>query len=184
MRQQDDSTMTLVVRSADGHSVAAQLRAAIANINSTLPTVSIQSLDSAIAPGLVPQRIGAFVAGSLGLIGVLLAAIGVYGVTAYTVSRRTREIAIRSALGAQRGSVVRLVLRQAISLTAIGCAIGLVLGGIAGQVLSTLLVGVSPLDTVTLVAAVTLCTIVSLAACYVPVARAMRIAASDALRAD
>ena len=85
-------------------------------------------------------------AGSLGVVGVLLAAIGVYGVTAFTVSRRTREIAIRSALGAQRGSVVRLVLRQAMSLTAIGCAIGLVLSAIAGQVLSTLLVGVSPID--------------------------------------
>jgi ABC-type antimicrobial peptide transport system permease subunit len=117
-----------------------------------------------------------------GLIGVLLAAIGVYGVTAYTVSRRTREIGIRSALGAQRGSVVRLVLWQAISVTTIGCAIGLVLGAIAGQVLSALLVGVSPVDPVTLLGAVMLCALVALTASDVLVRRAMRVAASDALR--
>ena len=151
----------------------------------SLPRLSVQSLDEAMAAGLLPQRIGALVAGSLGIVGVLLAAIGVYGVTAYHVSRRTREIAIRTALGAQRGSVVRLVLRQALSLTAIGCVIGLVLGALAGQVLSMLLVGVSPIDPVTLRRLRSaVCTAVALAACSVPVSRAMRIAASDALRSE
>jgi putative ABC transport system permease protein len=76
------------------------------------------------------------------------------------------------------------VLRQAISLTAIGCAIGLVLGALAGQVLSMLLVGVSPIDPVTLAGAVGLCTTVVLAASYVPIVRAMRIEPSDALRSE
>ena len=146
--------------------------------------VSLQSLDDLVAVALTPQRVGAFVAGGLGLVGVLLAAIGIYGVTAYTVSRRTREIAIRTALGAQRGTVVGLVLRQAISLTAIGCAIGLVLGAVAGQVLSMLLVGVSPLDPATLGGAVVLCVVVVLAGSFVPVSRVMKIAASDALRSE
>ena len=150
----------------------------------SLPRLSVQSLDEAMAAGLLPQRIGALVAVSLGIVGVLLAAIGVYGITAYHVSRRTREIAIRTALGAQRGSVVRLVLRQALSLTAIGCVIGLVLGALAGQVLSMLLVGVSPIDPMTLLGSVAVCTAVVLAACYMPVSRAMRIAASDALRSE
>jgi ABC-type antimicrobial peptide transport system permease subunit len=100
------------------------------------------------------------------------------------VSRRTREIAVRAALGAQRGAIVRLVLRQALSLTAVGTVLGIVLGAIAGQVLSLLLVGVSPLDPIALVAAVSLCAAVSVVACYVPVHRAMRIAASDALRSE
>jgi len=115
---------------------------------------------------------------------VLLAAIGIYGVTAYTVSRRTREIAIRCALGAHRGTVVRLVIRHALSLTAVGCVIGLVLGAIAGQVLSMLLVGISPLDPPTLVSAVLLCLFIALAGCVVPTMRAVRVAASDALRAE
>ena len=184
LRQHYTSSLTLIVRSADGRSVARAVRESVSRVSTALPQLQMRSLDDVVAVALTPQRVGAFVAGSLGVVGVLLAAIGVYGVTAFTVSRRTREIAIRSALGAQRGSVVRLVLRQALSLTAIGCAIGLVLSAIAGQVLSMLLVGVSPIDPVTLTGAVTLCTLVVLAACYVPVSRAMRIEASDALRSE
>jgi putative ABC transport system permease protein len=101
------------------------------------------------------------------------------------VSRRTREIAIPYGAGPRSGApVVGLVLRQAISLTAIGCAIGLMLGAIAGQVLSILLVGVSPLDPATLVVAVVVCMTVALAGCVMPVTKAMRIEGSDALRAE
>jgi ABC-type antimicrobial peptide transport system permease subunit len=184
LQQHYTSNMTLVVRSADGRSVADRVRTMAASVSPALPALSVQALEDVVAVGLTPQRIGAFVAGSLGLIGVLLAAIGVYGVTAYTVARRTREIAIRTALGAQRASLVWLVLRQAISLTTIGCAIGLVLGAVAGQVLAMLLVGVSPLDPMTLGVAITLCTVVVLAACSVPVSRATRIDATDALRSE
>lgn len=184
LRQHYTPKVTVLVRTADGRSVARDVRTIAAAMSTALPVLSMQSLQDAVAVSLAPQRIGAFVAGSLGLVGVLLAAIGVYGVTAYTVSRRTREIAIRTALGAQRGAVARLVLRQAISLTTIGCAIGLVLSAAAGQVLSALLVGVSPIDPTTIAGAVVLCGGVAMAACYVPISRAMRIAASDALRAE
>jgi predicted permease len=184
LRQHYTPNMMLVVRSADGRSTANQVRAIAAAMSPPLPALSMQSLEDVVAVGLIPQRVGAFVAGGLGLVGVLLAAIGIYGVTAYTVSRRTREIAIRTALGAQRGTVVGLVLRQAISLTAIGCAIGLVLGAVAGQVLSMLLVGVSPLDPATLGGAVVLCVVVVLAGSFVPVSRVMKITASDALRSE
>src|SRR5262245_37780525 len=137
-----------------------------------------------MALGLAPQRIVAFVAGGLGLIGVLLAAVGIYGVTALSVARRTREIAVRASLGAQSGAIVRLVLRQALSLTTIGAVIGLALGALAGQVLSMLLVGVSPFDPVAMIGAVVMCVAVTLFACYMPVRRAMRIAASDALKVE
>jgi ABC-type antimicrobial peptide transport system permease subunit len=174
----------LVVRRSEDREVASALRAIVADMSAALPALSMRSLDDAIAVSLTAQRIGAVVAGSLGLVGVLLAAIGVYGVTAYALSRRTREIAIRSALGAQRGAVVGLVLRQALLLTAIGCVIGLTLGVVAGQVLSTLLVGVSPIDPLTLGGAVVVCAAVACAGSLVPVARAMRIDASDALRSE
>jgi predicted permease len=182
--QHDAANLTLIVRSGNSRSVASGVRAAIAGLRTSPQAISIQSLDDVVAVALTPQRVGAFVAGSLGLVGVLLAAIGVYGVTAYTVARRTREIAIRSALGAHRGTVVRLVVRHALSLAAIGCAIGLALGAIAGQVLSMLLVGVSPFDPPTLAGAVLLCLLIALAGCVVPTMRAVRIAASDALRAE
>jgi predicted permease len=183
-RQHYTTTVTLLVRGVSGRSAAPQMRAIAAAMSNALPALSIRSLEEAVAVSLTPQRVGAFVAGSLGLVGVLLAAIGVYGVTAYTVSRRTREIAIRSALGAQRGAVVRLVLRQAIWLTTIGCTVGLVLSAVTGQVISTLLVGVSPIDPATLLGAVLLCAMVAMAACYVPISRALRIESSDALRAE
>jgi predicted permease len=182
LRQHYMPEMTLVVRSADSHRVAAQVRALVSTMNSSLPVLSVRPIEDVIAASLAPQRIAAFVAGTFGLVGVLLAAMGVYGVTAYSVARRTREIAIRTALGAQHASIVGLVLKQAIWLTTTGSVIGLALAAVAGQVLSLLLVGVSPIDPFTFMAAVIACTVVTLTACYVPVHRAMRIEASEALR--
>jgi len=184
MRQHDVAQMSLVVRRAAGDSVARPLRRIVAELNRELPPVAVQPLDEAMAAALAPQRIVAFASGTLGVIGVLLAAIGIYGVTAMNVTRRAREIAVRAALGAQRGAIVRLVLRQALSLTAIGIAGGLMLGALAGQVLSILLIGVSALDPLALTVAVGLCVAVTLLACYVPLRRAMRIDGSDALRSE
>lgn len=95
-----------------------------------LPLSVALPLGDVTAIGLVPQRVVASVAGSLGFVGLVLAAIGIYGVTAYTVSRRTREIGIRVALGADEGRVLRLVLRQGLVLAGIGVAIGVVLAGL------------------------------------------------------
>jgi ABC-type antimicrobial peptide transport system permease subunit len=176
--------MTLIVRNAAGSSVARPLRGIVAAMSRELAPVSIRPLDDTMAAGLAPQRIVAFASGSLGFVGMLLAAIGIYGVTALTVARRTREIAVRAALGAQRGAIVRLVLRQTLSVTTIGTVGGLALGAIAGQVLSLLLVGVSPLDPLALTGAAALCLVVTLLACYVPLHRAIRIAATDALRSE
>jgi putative ABC transport system permease protein len=184
LSQHEPANLTLLVRSGNGRSVASGVRAAVAGLRTSPQAIAIESLDDVVAVALTPQRVGAFVAGSLGFVGVLLAAIGIYGVTAYTVSRRRREIAIRSALGAHRGTVVRLVVRHGLGLTAAGCAIGLVLGAIAGQVLSMLLVGVSPVDPPTLISTVLLCLLIALAGCVVPTMRAVRIASSDALRAE
>jgi predicted permease len=184
LRQHDMAGMTLIVRSAMGSSVARPLRDIAAQLSRDAAPLTIQPLDEVTAAGLAPQRIVAFVSGALGIVGVLLAAIGIYGVTALSVSRRTREIAVRAALGAQRRAIVRLVLRQALSLTTIGIGGGLALGGIAGQVLSILLLGVSPFDPLALSGAVALCVAVTLLACYVPVRRAMRISAGAALRSE
>ena len=102
-----------------------------------------QTLEDATALGLVPQRIVVSVAGGLGLIGALLAAIGIYGVAAYAVARRTREIGIRMALGAQRADVVAMVLHQGIWLAVIGSAIGLLLAAGASRALVVFLFGIA-----------------------------------------
>jgi ABC-type antimicrobial peptide transport system permease subunit len=127
-------------------------------------------------------RIAAAVAGSVGIVGLLLASIGIYGVTAYTVARRSREIGIRIAMGAQRADVVRLVLGQGMSLVALGSAIGLALAAVASRLLARLLYGVGPVDPVAFLGAAVLFGAIGLVACYVPVRRATNVDAMEALR--
>jgi putative ABC transport system permease protein len=122
------------------------------------------------------------VSGSVGIVGVLLASIGIYGVTAYAVMRRTREIGIRLALGAQRADVVGMVLREGMSLVAIGSVIGLMLAAGASRLLARLLFGVPPIDPITFLGATILFAVIGLAACYVPVQRATQVDAMEALR--
>src|SRR5206468_12168584 len=105
-----------------------------------------QAVADSVALGLAPQRLAASLSTSLGLFGLLLAAIGIYGVTAYAVTQRTREIGIRIALGAMRRDVVAMVLRQGLSLAAVGCAIGLVLAAGVNRMLAAFLFGVDPMD--------------------------------------
>lgn len=126
-------------------------------------------------------RIAAAVAGSVGLIGLLLAGVGIYGVTAYAVTRRTREIGIRLSLGARRVTVVGMVLRQSMRLVAIGSAVGLLLGfGVGGAIAARF--SVPAADLTIFAGAAVLFAIVGSVACYVPARRATRIAAMEALR--
>ena len=127
-------------------------------------------------------RVAATVAGSVGLIGLLLAAMGIYGVTAYTVARRTREIGIRLSLGAGRSAVVAMILRQGMTLVGIGLTIGLALSLGVGRMLAAQRFGITAPGAATFVAATMLFVVVALIACYAPLRRAIRIAAMDALR--
>ncbi|HEV7414383.1 MAG TPA: ABC transporter permease [Casimicrobiaceae bacterium] len=184
IQQQYMSRTVIAARSAHGQRLAGQLRALLASMNPNLPIVQALTFDAYSQLGLLPQRIAASVAGSLGLVGVLLAAIGIYGVTAYMVSSRTREIGIRMALGAERASVVRMVLRQGLTLTMIGAAIGLAVAAAASRLLGSLLFGVGATDPLTFIGSTLLFFVVGAAACYVPARRATAIGAMDALRYD
>jgi ABC-type antimicrobial peptide transport system permease subunit len=127
-------------------------------------------------------RISAAITGSVGTIGLLLAAIGIYGVTAYTVTRRTREIGIRLSLGADRIAVIGLVLRQGMKLVAIGSVIGVAMAAGAGRLLSGMLFGIPPPDAPMLAGAAALFVAAGLLATYVPAHRATSVRAMDALR--
>jgi predicted permease len=181
--QHYNARMSLLVKTTGG-TVIPQVRALIREMNSNLPVTTAMPLTEVTAIGLIPQRIAASVAGTLGIVGLLLAAIGIYGVTSYAVSRRTREIGIRMALGADRRAVVRLVLRQAMNLAAIGVAIGLAAGAAASQLLRSLLFGIRAIDPVTFGGAALLFTVIALAASYIPARRATRVDPMVALRTD
>ena len=150
-----------------------------------LPILSSRTLaDEITGPVETQLRVAASVSGSVGIVSLLLAAIGIYGVTAYVASRRTREIGIRLALGAQRAEILGMILRQGMGLVGIGAAVGLTLAAIAGRSLTRLLFGVPPLDPLTFGGATLLFTVIGLAACYVPARRATAISAMDALRRE
>jgi putative ABC transport system permease protein len=176
--------VSIIARRAQGRStLIEELRTAVASVDSNLPVLTTASLERENnGPVQTQLRISATVAGSVGLVGLFLAGIGIYGVTAYAVSQRTREIGIRLSLGAGRGEVVRLVLAQGMRLVAAGSAIGLALGVAAGKFISGRQFGILAADPLVLAGAAVLFAIVGLVACYVPVRRASTIKAVEALR--
>ena len=182
LQQQYVSSLTIVARTTSGRRITDQLRALLASMNPNVPIMTSQTLEDSIALGLAPQRVVASVAGGLGIVALLLAAIGVYGVTAYAVARRTREIGIRIALGARRTDVVRMVLQEGLSLTLISAGVGLTLAGATSHVLAAFLFGIPPIDPVTFTGTTLLFVAIGVAACYVPIRRATRIDAMEALR--
>jgi predicted permease len=182
--QQYISRATIMARAAGRSRLAPRLRSLVAERHRNLPIVSAQSFDDYASVALVPQRLAAAIAGSLGVVGLLLAAMGIYGVTALMVSSRTREIGIRMALGARRANVVRMVLRQGTTLALAGVVLGLAIAAGVSRFLGSLLLGLDPADPITFAGAAALFCIVGLAACYIPVRRATEIEPVEALRCD
>ena len=182
LRQRYTPRFTILARSTGGERIASGIRDLVKSMDPQLPMLMPQPLEAQTGPVYLQLRIAASVAGSLGLIGLLLAAIGIYGVTAYTTARRTREIGIRLAMGAQRLNIVGMVLRQGISLVVVGSAIGLTLAALGSRLFTRLLFGMPPLDPLTFAGAALLFGVIGLAACYIPARRATRISAVEALR--
>jgi predicted permease len=182
-QQRYTPNVTILARASGRAGVASPIASLIRSLDPDLPVLGARTLEEELmGPVDVQLRIAASVSGTVGLIGLLLAGIGVYGVTAYAVTRRTREIGVRLALGADRFAVVAMVLRQGMSLVAAGSAIGLALAAGASRLMTGALFGMPPLEALTAGGAVILFAIVGLAASYVPVRRASRIDATDALR--
>lgn len=176
--------MTVYVRTAvpDLAGMEEQLRQAVRRADPAMPIFAMQTMDRTIDEALFNERMLALLSASFGLLATLLAAVGLYGVMSYTVSRRTREIGIRIALGAERSSVLWLVLREVALLTAIG--IGLGVPGALGlsQLVKSQLFGIQPTDPLTLAVASITLALVAFAAGYIPARRAAAVQPVLALR--
>jgi predicted permease len=185
LAQNHETGMTLLVRTAGDplHAIAG-VRQAAQSLEKNLPLNDLQPLNQLLASALYPARMGALLLLILGVLALLLAAIGLYGVLTYNVTQRTREVGVRMALGAQPRDVLRLVLREAMSLVAIGITIGW-LGAVAlARLLAGFLFGISTLDPVTFVAVPLLLTVVAMLACWIPARQATRVEPLTALRHD
>jgi ABC-type antimicrobial peptide transport system permease subunit len=162
--------------------VVPQVRQAIKQVNRNLPVDEVLSLSDHIGRSLVQQKLVARLASFFGLLALLLACVGLYGVLSYAVARRTNEIGIRMALGAQSGDVLWLVLREAFTLVLIGVVIGLLASLAATRTASTLLFGLQPNDPLTLTLATLLLLTVAALAGYLPARRAAHVDPLAALR--
>jgi len=174
----------LLTRTATGAAPVQEIRRLVAALDRNLPILSQQSFESHAATSLFPQRVAVYVAGSLGGVALLLALIGIYGVTAFSVAQRTREIGVRMALGADRARVVSMVLRQGLGLASIGVVIGAAAGFGVTRVLNSLLYGVDAMDSIAFLGAAGLLSVAAVVACWIPARRAAAVDPVVALRAD
>ncbi|MGH9416019.1 MAG: ADOP family duplicated permease [Terriglobales bacterium] len=166
--------------------IAPEVASVIRRLAPTMPVLDVEPMSALLdgLNGLGLFRLGALIAGALGALALLLAAIGVFGVVAYAASQRTHELGVRAALGARRGQLLALVLRQALWILAIALVVGLALAAAAALAINGLLVGVSGHDPVTYLAAAALMAAITLAASLVPALRAMRADPLAALRCE
>ena len=184
MAQQPNSVIEFYIRHVPGRQIAPEVRSAMAQVEPGVPVLMQQSFEDAAAIGLLPQKLAAWIAGSVGTIGIFLAALGLYGLMAFLVAQRTREIAIRMALGASDRDMRSMVLKQAGSLAAIGGMIGLALAGGIGTLAQRLLVGVPPIDPIAFGGTAALFAVVLASAAWAPARRAAATDPATALRAE
>ena len=176
---------TLAVRSSlPPDAIASAIRQRIAEVDPSLLVQRIHPMDDVVSSALSRPRFNLLLLGSFALIALALAAVGIYGVLAYLVAQRTREIGIRMALGARAADVIRLVLREGMGPVAVGGGVGLAASLMATRAIQSLLFGVTPLDAVSLAAAPAILAIVALLACWLPARRATRVDPLIALREE
>ena len=183
LAQEYQRGMTLVVRTdGDPLALAPSVTGAMREINRNLPLSSVRTMASHARAALAADRMIAVMLGFFAAVALALAAVGIYGVLAYSVAQRTREIGIRVALGAGRADILRLVVGQGMALVLLGTAVGLGLALALSRLFAGLLFGVGASDPATLTAITLLLAAVALVACYLPARRATKVDPMVALR--
>jgi len=180
-----DNAMSLVVRArGDAAALAPAVRQAVWSVDKDQPILRVATMDDLLAASAAERRFALALFEAFALAALVLAAAGIYGVLAASVAERTREIAVRLAVGASRASILALVVRQGMMLTGLGVAIGLAGAAAASQGIDAMLFGVSHLDPVTYLGVIALLAGVSVIACGVPAWRAARVDPASTLRAE
>ena len=182
-QEEELGSMTFYVRGrGDAASLGAAVRQVAQHVDPNLPIYDMKTMSTVVSESLFIERLVAALSVAFGALATLLAAIGLYGVMSYSVARRTREIGIRMALGAERGSVLWLVLKEVAGMVGVGVAAGLPLSIALSRVVQAQLFGLSAHDPVALAGAAALLGAVALLAGYLPARRATRVDPMLALR--
>jgi putative ABC transport system permease protein len=185
VEQVPDPGLTLVLRTAeDPLDLVPVVRAEVRTLDPDLPLGSLSTLDRLVANSVAVPRLFLAFFGFFAMVAMLLAAVGIYGVTAYTVGQRTQEIGVRIALGADARGVVSMIVGQAMRVAGAGIAIGVVAALALSRALRTMLFELSPTDPATFLAIVLLLAAVSLVACWLPARRAAGVRPVEALRRE
>ena len=183
LEQNYSDAMTLYVRSkGDPQQILIPIQREVSRLGPHISVTDARTGRTIIDQGLFQAKMGVAMLSVLGLLALGLASIGLYGIMAYSVNQRVREIGVRMALGAARGSVLRLVLKQGMSLVVTGVLIGFVAALLVGRLLTRMLYGVSASDPASVAGAATVLLVIALLACYLPAHRASRVDPLVALR--
>lgn len=175
--------LSLVVRTTgDAGAFAGSVREAIRGVDKGIPTYNLRTMNDLVSISAAPRRVPMLLFSAFAGVAMLLAMLGIYGVTSYYVTQRTHEIGVRMALGAQLGDVLKLVLRRGMLLAAIGIGVGIAGAFAVTRYMTALLFGVKPVDVITFVGVAVLLVAVVLVACLIPARRAAKIDPLEALR--
>ena len=177
-----EGSMTIAVRSRNAAGLLSSIRSAVADVDKTVPIYDVKSMEAMLADSGSLRRFGMWLIGAFAALALTLAALGIYGVMAYSVSQRTREIGIRIALGAQRWNVLRLIMEQGAKLALVGVVVGLVGAVALTRVMTSLLFGVSATDLGTFSVVPVIVLVLILLGCYIPARRATKLDPVVALR--
>ena len=185
MAQAPYSSLSIVVRTSGAPaSLAAPVRAIVRDLDREVPIFSVQTMEERVASSVGQQRFYSTLIGIFALVALALAAVGLYGVIAYSVSQRTHELGVRVALGATADRISRMVVREGVALTTLGAAAGVAASLAAGSVIGSLLFGVTAGDPITLGAVVAVLVCVAMLASWLPARRAARVDPLVAMRGD
>jgi putative ABC transport system permease protein len=160
------------------------IRSAIREVDPTVPLFDVRALDDLLSDSFGSRRFNMYLLGCFATAAAVLSCVGLFGVLAYLVAQRTRDIGIRLALGAEHRDVIAMIIGRGMTLVISGAAIGVVAASAAAQVMKSLLFSVSPWDPLTFAAVPLLLCLVALVACYVPAQRASRVDPLVALRSE
>jgi ABC-type antimicrobial peptide transport system permease subunit len=184
-KQTSNSGYTLLIRTRlESSKALADVRDAIRSVDPRLPIFRVRELQDQIDQGISPERVLSFLSTLFSALATLLCGVGIYGLIAYAVSRRTREIGLRFALGAQKIDVANLFLRESVLLVAAGIAAGVPLALVSTRVMKSVLYGVRPDDPITLWLTIAIFIVAGLLASLLPIMKAARIEPLQALREE